>query len=295
MDNKRLFLVMGLMVVLAIGWKLAVVQILKRHPDWAAPTVTDNDTVAPTIQASSQPTTAAAVAAGTSAPVPSTGPVAGNPPSAGSGSVVGGVLVVGSPQAISSKLGSEIPLDKEFPLQLDISPQGAGLDSVTLNDFWETAEHKNLYVYQKPFPEQESLTRPLATRWITINGQQLDVSNINWARTACDQTSVTYVAHVTDSGITALSRSRSARILSIRALNRSPFTKPSTAHRRRHATTTARKIGSSSPVMMTATNMSSTGTSPWVRSPGTRRKKIWLPSNLIRFCGLARPARTSRH
>jgi YidC/Oxa1 family membrane protein insertase len=138
--------------------------------------------------------------------------VAGNPPSAGSGSVVGGVLVVGSPQAISSKLGSEIPLDKEFPLQLDISPQGAGLDSVTLNDFWETAEHKNLYVYQKPFPEQESLTRPLATRWITINGQQLDVSNINWARTACDQTSVTYVAHVTDSGKPLLEMSKTFTI-----------------------------------------------------------------------------------
>ncbi len=204
MDNKRLLIFLPIVMIFFIGFQFVLKSVKQAHPDWDPPakqTAENTALVTPTT----------APVASTAGPVGPVGPSTQNSlptMSAGTGSTGGGMRPVGAPNAVASTLGSEQPKDPVFPMQLLINSQGAGIDSVTLNDFWESAERKSLYAYQKPFAGQEAMTRPLATRWITINGQQLDVSKLDWQRVSVAADSATYVAHVEDNGKPLLAMSK---------------------------------------------------------------------------------------
>ncbi len=87
-----------------------------------------------------------------------------------------------------------------YPLVLSIDPQGAGLKSVTLSDYYQTAARKQQYVFQQPLPGVENDTKALATRIVTIDGHDTDVSSTNWMQTAVTADSVTYTTTVNDAG-----------------------------------------------------------------------------------------------
>jgi YidC/Oxa1 family membrane protein insertase len=205
MDNKRIFIVLPLMLLLFFGYEYTLQALRKAHPDWSAPTAEETTPV-------NTPTTAPVVSAG-STTSPTTSPTT-MPTVAGAtgASTHGGIQPVGTDKPMPASLGSARSADPTYPMLLSINPQGAGLESVTLNDFWETAEHKALYVYQEAFPGEETLTRPLAMRWITINGQQLDISNLNWKQTAKDAGSATYTAQIDDNGAPLLVMTRTFRL-----------------------------------------------------------------------------------
>lgn len=174
MDTKRLFLNLALIVLLVLSWQIWMNYLLKQHPGWAQhPATPATVTSAPgtAVEPSTMP--GVSVAGG---PGPSTAPTGFSP--------------VGVPQAVAATLGSN---ETSFPMILAIDPRGAGLNSVTLSDFKKTdAVDSPKYVFQEPLAGLEDQTRPLATRSITIDGQEIDLSSATWRQSSATQDSATY-------------------------------------------------------------------------------------------------------
>ncbi len=190
MDIKRLIFSMAIMLVLVVGWKLIVEYEYKQHPDWMPqPTADAQPSTAPTTNAvatsTTGPTTSSIIASINAAPSQ-------------------GLAVVGSDTPAPAEIGSMVFGDPRYAMGLSIDPNGAGLSSVTLNNFYETAERKSLYVYQKPIANLESSTKPLATPFVSINGNKVDLSKVNWTLAKVDVDSATYIATVNDGGAPAL-------------------------------------------------------------------------------------------
>ncbi len=110
-------------------------------------------------------------------------------------------------------IGSANHRDPNYAMALSINSASAGLDSVTLNDFYETADQKSLYVFQQPLPKYEAVTRPLGTRSVSINGNVVDLANINWVQSSVDSTSVTYVAVINSDNVPALEIDKTFQVL----------------------------------------------------------------------------------
>src|SRR5262249_55602772 len=102
------------------------------------------------------------------------------------------VAVPATQPAGTLEIGSSKPSDREFPLALKIVPEGAGLTEVVLNDFKKTVEGSEVYSFQQPYEEFETLSRPLATRSITVNGVRVELSITPWTLANSSPDSATY-------------------------------------------------------------------------------------------------------
>ncbi len=196
MDTKRLILNVSFVLVLFLGWNLIVRQIYKRHPTWpGGPQATTEPATRPgpavaTVPPPAEPTTAPAVVA-TAATTGPAGPVGG----------LHAEDDAGGPAAVS--LGSGRPSDPVFSMGLAIDPRGAGLSSVTLNDFYRTAKDKEthdgqLYAFQTPAAESPADTRPLATSAVTVDGTVVDLTNARWHVGAVTPASATFATRILD-------------------------------------------------------------------------------------------------
>jgi YidC/Oxa1 family membrane protein insertase len=183
METRRLILSMALMLGLFGAWQLTVKYLYKKYPSLAQQEQVQPGPTAP-------PSTAPALdeSAAFESPEPTTGPATAS----------AGIRVVEAEDGRFAELGSSQHQDPDFAVALSIDPHGAGLSSVTLNNFFETAEQKAIYTFQKPFAGFEPLTRPLATRAITVNGKTIDLSNTKWKLVSSDSTTATYRATVND-------------------------------------------------------------------------------------------------
>jgi YidC/Oxa1 family membrane protein insertase len=92
-----------------------------------------------------------------------------------------------NPAALPVALGSAVPDDKTYALQLNVNPQGAGLNDVVLNqfksseDFMLPVKDRRLYVYQTPAPGiPTSDAAALATQAVEINGNRVDLWSADW-------------------------------------------------------------------------------------------------------------------
>jgi YidC/Oxa1 family membrane protein insertase len=83
-------------------------------------------------------------------------------------------------------LGSPQYKDKTYALQLEVAPAGAGVAGVVLNDFLASVDdpNKTPYTFQKRTELNaaafDQFGSPLGTRTITVDGQTVDVSKVNW-------------------------------------------------------------------------------------------------------------------
>jgi YidC/Oxa1 family membrane protein insertase len=196
MDTKRLFTNVSIVVLVIVGWQLSLSALHRLYPEWwaAAPAATATATTA---TATTAP--AVAVAPPTTGPTTSqaTAPVvaAATPPAPA------GTAAAGSDVPTKTVVGSLAVKDPVYAMALTIDPRGAGLSSVTLNDYFESADQKDSYKYQVPISGDEDITRPLATRSIKINGQQVvELGALYWTRTASTADSVTYSVTINDNG-----------------------------------------------------------------------------------------------
>jgi YidC/Oxa1 family membrane protein insertase len=164
-ETKRLIVGMALAMAVVVGWQFFV-PLLYKKMGWQLPSQSQ--------QASqTQPTNTAPAATQSASAVPMTGPTTGPAGSA--------LRVVGeSTQPRSRSLGSDAPKDPTFALQLALDPVGAGIRSVLLNDFRKSVKDPSLYVFQEPYGGFEAQSRPMGTRWVTVDGQTLDLSNVAW-------------------------------------------------------------------------------------------------------------------
>ena len=159
---------MALAMAVVVGWQLFIPYLYKKM-GWAMPGSQTQQQAVSTQPAGPAPATQALqVEAGTGA---TTAPAAGS------------LRVVGAPAGAAPQpvaLGSAAERDPNFSLQLSLDPLGAGIKSVLLNDFRNADRDKGLYVFQEPYEGHVARSRPLGTRWVTVNGQTLDLSNVPW-------------------------------------------------------------------------------------------------------------------
>lgn len=90
-----------------------------------------------------------------------------------------GLRALPAPEPQTVALGSAELDAQDYRIGLRINTQGAGLDSVTLNQFTRAVKEKSPFVYQTPYPQLPE-TRPLATRSVNINGTSVDLATVNW-------------------------------------------------------------------------------------------------------------------
>jgi YidC/Oxa1 family membrane protein insertase len=179
METKRLILSISIMMGLVMTWRLGVNYMYTQHPEWMAAEQTQTPTTAPSV-VKNEP----------SAAVPTTGPT----PVAIVSAAPVGFHTVGSGNAQPINLGSAEHGDPTYSMGLAINPTGASLSSVTLNEFYETAEQKSLYIFQTPVVGFEPNTATLASRSVTINGNDVDLLYLTWTQVSKNPTTAVYRA-----------------------------------------------------------------------------------------------------
>ncbi|MGD0140675.1 MAG: YidC/Oxa1 family insertase periplasmic-domain containing protein [Tepidisphaeraceae bacterium] len=169
MGNKTTILGMAALILLCIGYSYFLHYEYKQHPNWNPEA------------ASNEP---AQTAAASQSVAPSNGMTtteASTGPSSGTAIVAATTQAVGRPATI----GSDQPDDPTFALGLHLAPQGAALASVTINSYKDT-DAKDRYVFQQPVDLAGSAVSggpgagPLATRSVTVDGQSIDLSKVDW-------------------------------------------------------------------------------------------------------------------
>jgi YidC/Oxa1 family membrane protein insertase len=182
MDNKRTVIWVVVATALALGWFQLIGYLHQKYPDLAQKPTPVPAATQPTTAPASQPGAEAAgpTTTTTTAGVTTTNPtaVAAAVPAA---AAAAGLRVVeqGDPSATHA-LGSAQLNDPHHAMKVVLSPLGAGLDSVTLNSFYQTDEKKDLYVFQRPFDGHVNESRALATQWVEVNGQRIDLTGVPW-------------------------------------------------------------------------------------------------------------------
>jgi YidC/Oxa1 family membrane protein insertase len=164
-ETKRLIVGMALAMAVVVGWQFFVPYLYKKM-GWAMP-------------GTNQPSAQTQPATGPSSTTQYAGVESGAGPT--SGPAAGGLRVVGETGAPrATAVGSAAVKDSTFALQLSVDPHGAGINSVVLNDFKHSARGQEVYSFQEPYAGHEAQSRPLGTRWVSVNGQSVDLSNVPW-------------------------------------------------------------------------------------------------------------------
>ena len=86
-----------------------------------------------------------------------------------------------------------------MPLGMALTPVGAGVESVTLNQFRAQVDKPAPYVFQRAYADATA-TAPLATRSITVDGKTVDLDGVPWTLESSDANAATFAATVTDAG-----------------------------------------------------------------------------------------------
>ncbi len=104
---------------------------------------------------------------------------------------------------MSVQLGSTAK-DSPYVLGVSIRPQGAALESVTLNRFLKDARSKEPYIFQQPYNDNSPLDPALATRAAIVNGTSVDLSGANWAlEPGAGENAATYSLAIVESATNA--------------------------------------------------------------------------------------------
>lgn len=145
----------------------------------------------------SQPTTDAAPTTVTSAPP---GATSAPGPAMGPAEPAAGLSVAPATQpAVFAELGSAKEKDERYKMAVRISPQGAGIDSIVLNEFKREVKSEDRFVFQQPYDRDNTHTRSLATRSITINGTAIDLSTVEWSTETVTADSAAFSVVLTNS------------------------------------------------------------------------------------------------
>jgi len=108
-----------------------------------------------------------------------------------------GQLSIAPPTTVPANiaLGSAVAHDPKYALQLNVSPVGASLDGVVLNDYTQKVESPDRFTFDLPYGDGVA---PLATRSITIDGHTQDLSGSVWNVVKKDDNSVTLGLDIND-------------------------------------------------------------------------------------------------
>jgi len=194
MQNRRLIIGMLLAVALVILWQ-PLFYFIGTKMGW--------DMSPPRPVPQQQPEVAATQPAATTGPQLATSvPAAGASPQIAATAPqppASGLRVIPSTQpAGTAALGSVRPLDPEYRMGVMLVPQGAAINAVVLNQFKQTARADDRYTFQTPYAGAESVSRPLATQMLGVNGKTIDLSVAEWSLVRAEQNLATYALTLGD-------------------------------------------------------------------------------------------------
>ncbi|CAN5383231.1 hypothetical protein BH09PLA1_BH09PLA1_23330 [soil metagenome] len=176
MQTKRTIIAMVVMMALVFVWTPTIKFIgTKLGYNMEPPPPVAESTTAPTgtnstgASPSGVPSTgeASSITSGT----PTLSPATSSAPS---------LVVVAAPRESATQIGSPATKDPTYALSVRLVSAGAAIDAVILNDYKKSVDGTDPYVYQEPYKGFEDQSRPLATRFITIDGLTQDVTNAHW-------------------------------------------------------------------------------------------------------------------
>ncbi|HVT87351.1 MAG TPA: YidC/Oxa1 family insertase periplasmic-domain containing protein [Tepidisphaeraceae bacterium] len=181
MDNRRMITGMLIAMAIVLMWQPVLTFVgTKLGYDMAPP---------------KPPTTQVADASTTN---PSTQPVATTSAAMVAPPTTAAIRAIASANLSPAIIGSATANDPKFKMALKISPLGAGLDEVVLNEFTATARKKDPYVFQQPYGVDAAAIRSMASRSITLNGVTTDLSSVAWNLDSSDAGSATYSVAIAD-------------------------------------------------------------------------------------------------
>lgn len=161
MDNKRFVVFMVICLAILVGWQFAY-RLMGEKFGW------DMNPKPQTAQV--EPATRPAAAGEPESPVAAM-------PSSAPRPAAGGLHILPTEASAPATLGSSQWKDSTWSMGVDLQPQGAAISRVSLNQFPQSLDHRNEpYVFQRPADGQASM----ATAFVRVNGQQIDLSNANW-------------------------------------------------------------------------------------------------------------------
>ncbi len=195
MDTKRVIIPMLIAMALVFLWTPAMHQIYKMA-GWEWP----EDRIA-----STQPTTEAATQEGATTSIsstsamPATGPTTQSYITNATSKPGGYHVVVAQPstQPVMPTLGS-IDKKSDYAMALDLSPNGASIASATLNQFKRAVDSDDPYKFETPYSGEGALTLPLATRSVTIGGNEVALWDVPWKLVSQSTNSATFEVVVAD-------------------------------------------------------------------------------------------------
>ena len=93
-------------------------------------------------------------------------------------------------------LGSPAAGDGQYALGLEISPVGAGVAGVTLNDYRATVDGAEPYVFETADAGALPESHPLRTRALILDGERIDLGGVTWELSETTPTAATYAVTV---------------------------------------------------------------------------------------------------
>lgn len=209
MDKKSTIQAVALTLLVFAGWLYWNNWYQRTHPPQIGNTISSTQPDAassqPAVGATSSPSTTGPSTTSPSTTSPSTtGPATA--PSLTAGATAPAIQaryhVVASTQPSEPVLlGSAARSDKEYAIQLALTPLGAGIDSVALNDYpppdtGAAKQDKSLAYRYQEVAADDTIHTPFATTRVYIDGQSeadgVDLWSAPWTRESADATSATF-------------------------------------------------------------------------------------------------------
>ena len=197
MDKRQMVSAISLSLAVFALWTIFEVWYQKKHPPLPVSAV----------PAATQPSPVAIgpVALTT---YPTSNPATTGPATLPALSMNAGLHVVPSTQPIAeglAALGSAARDDSNYAMLVALSPNGAGIEDITLNAFPGPGtrneklakDKKEPYQFEAPFETHPS-TAALATRVIIIDGKSVELWNSQWTKASSDARSATYQIQLAD-------------------------------------------------------------------------------------------------
>ena len=160
MDNKRFVVFMVICLAILVGWQFAY-RLIGEKLGWD---MNPKPQTAQVEAATQQTVLRGPASSATVTPVPST-------------LAAGALHILPTDASAPATLGSTQWKDSTWSMGVDLQPKGAAISSVALNQFPRSLDHPNdPYVFQRPADGPASM----ATAFVRVNGQQIDLGNATW-------------------------------------------------------------------------------------------------------------------
>jgi len=176
--DKRDKITVGVLIGLVVASWLLYTTWFERH--YPPPVASTQPAASSTADTSPSTTQSGATTGPTSGPAISTGLHAIEPPEGKSESVV-----IGSADK------------KTHAMQIFLTPHGAGVEKVILNDFKADVHSQTPYTFQEPYANHPG-TEPLSSQSIAINGTEINLTSAPWKLIKSDTNSATFRVLIAD-------------------------------------------------------------------------------------------------